>query len=268
MAFEQLKQRHAEVWSSAPFENIAETIADTHDELAERLGPRPGERWLDLACGAGDVAFRAARGGAEVTGSDLAPALVEAARRRAAEAGLDITLEVADCESLPYPDASFDVVSSGVGVIFAPDHARVAAELARVCRPGGRLGLTAWRAESGVGAMFRTMAPFLPPPPDGAGSPFQWGDEAYAERMLGRWFELEFVELDSRYEGDSAEQMWAVFRDNYGPTHTLWWSLDEERRARLDRDMVALMEESRRADGRISVERRYIVILGVRREAD
>lgn len=264
MAFEELKQRHAVVWDSAPFENIAPLIADMHDELVARLEPRPGERWLDLACGAGDVAFRAARGGADVTGSDLAPGLVEAARRRAAEEGLVLTLEVADCESLHYGDASFDVVSSSVGVIFAPDHARVASELARVVQPGGRIGLTAWRAASGVGEMFRLMAPFMPPAPPGVGSMLQWGDETYMKQMLGDAFDLEFVELDCPYEGDDAREMWEVFRVNYGPTYTLWSSLDEDRRAELDRVMIDMLEEARTEDG-IRSERLYIVALGTRR---
>ncbi len=136
MAFEELTSRHAVMWGSAPFENIADLISDMHLALVERLAPHAGEHWLDLACGAGDVAFHAARAGAIVTGSDLSPTLVETAQRRAEEHGLDLTLEVADCQNLHYADASFDVVSSSVGVIFAPDHERVASELARVCRPG------------------------------------------------------------------------------------------------------------------------------------
>ena len=131
MAFEELTQRHAAIWSSAPFENVAEIISDMHVALVERLAPQPGERWLDLGCGAGDVAFHAARAGATVTASDLSPTLVETARRRAQEEGLDVELGVADCQQLEYADAGFDVVSSSVGVIFAPDHARVAHE-----RPG------------------------------------------------------------------------------------------------------------------------------------
>lgn len=264
MAFEELTQRHAVVWSSAPFENIAELISEMHVALVEHLSPVAGEHWLDLGCGAGDVAFHAARAGAAVTGSDLSPTLVETARRRAAEHDLDLTLEVADCQNLHYPDASFDVVSSSVGVIFAPDHERVAHELARVCRPGGRLGLTAWRKTSGVGAMFAAMAPFMPTPPAGAGSPFAWGDEAYAETMLGGAFDLEFTELDTRHEGEDAGAMWEIFRDNYGPSFTLWSSLDGERRAAFDEAMIDVFERYRGEDG-ISVERRYIIIKGTRR---
>jgi ubiquinone/menaquinone biosynthesis C-methylase UbiE len=251
------------MWGSAPFEKIAETISDMHQALVERLAPTPGEHWLDLATGAGDVALHAARAGALVTGSDLSPELVAAAQRRAGEHGLDLTLEVADAQNLHYADASFDVVSSSVGVIFAPDHERVAHELARVCRPGGRIGLTAWRKESGVGQMFSAMMPFMPTPPAGAGSPFQWGDESYVETMLGDTFELAFEELDSRHEGDDAGEMWEVFRDNYGPSFTLWQSLDDERRAELDAAMSSYFE-AHRGEGGISVERRYIVVTGVR----
>lgn len=264
MAFEELTSRQATMWGSAPFENIAHLISDMHLALVERLAPAAGEHWLDLACGAGDVAFHAARAGAIVTGSDLSPTLVETAQRRARDLGLDLTLEVADCQNLHYPDASFDVVSSSVGVIFAPDHERVASELVRVCRPGGRVGLTAWRQESGVGAMFAAMAPFMPAPPPGAGSPFQWGDEAYVESMLGGAFELAFEELDTRHEGDHGSDMWEVFRDNFGPSFTLWTSLDEARRAELDAAMEACFERYRAEEG-ISVERRYIVVTGVRK---
>ena len=263
MAFEELTRRHQAIWGSAPFENIADLITEMHVDLVERLAPVAGEHWLDLGCGVGNVAFHAARAGAIVTGSDLSPTLVETAQRLAAEQGLDLTLEVADCQNLPYPDASFDVVSSSVGVIFAPDHERTAAELARVCRPGGRVGLTAWRRESGVGAMFQTMAPFMPAPPPGAGSPLQWGDEAYVEAMLGGAFELHFEELNLPHEGDHGGAMWQIFRDNFGPSFTLWNSLDDEGRVELDEAMIGFFESYRTGDG-ISLERRYIVVTGLR----
>ena len=264
MAFEELTSRQAVMWGSAPFENVAPLISEMHQALVERLAPAPGEQWLDLGCGAGDVAFLAAHAGAIVTGSDLSPELVEAARRRAAALGLTATLEVADCQKLPYDDASFDVVSSSVGVIFAPDHPRVASELTRVCRPGGRLGLTAWRKSSGVGEMFAVMAPYMPPQPPGVGSAFQWGEEDYVESMLGDAFELTFEELDTRHTGDDGAEMWEFFRTNFGPSFTLWSSLDEERRAQLDADMTAYFESYRTDDG-ISVPRNYIVVTGVRK---
>jgi len=264
MAFEELTQRHAAVWSSAPFENVAELITDMHAALVDRLAPREGEEWLDLGCGAGHVAFNAVRAGAVVTASDLSPTLVETARSTAEEQGLELTLEVADCQDLHYDDASFDVVSSSVGVIFAPDHARVASELVRVCRPGGRVGLTAWRRDSGIGQMFATWMPFLPTPPPGAGSLFQGGDEVYCRSMLGDAFELSFEELDSRHEGSDPVEMWELYRVNYGPSYTLWNSLDEERRAELDEAMKAYFEGFRDGD-RIDVERKYIIVTGIRK---
>ena len=264
MAFEELTVRHSQVWSSAPFERVAEIITEMHVALVERLAPRPGEQWLDLGCGTGDVAFHAARAGAIVTGSDLSPTLIETARRQAAELGLDLTLEVADAQALPYADASYDVVSSSVGVIFAPDHARIASELARVCKPGGRMGITAWRRESGVGDIFAGMSPFMPPPPEGAGSPFQWGDEAYVEKMLGGAFELSIEELDTRHEDDDPAEMWELFRSSYGPSHVLWNSLDDDRRRELDEAMTGVFEKHRAGD-RISMERLYIVVTGVRK---
>ena len=133
------------MWGSAPYQRVAETIADIQDLVVGRLDTRPDRRWLDLACGTGAVAERAAALGAEVTGIDLAPALVETARERAAELGLEIDYRVGDCERLGLPDASFDVVSSTCGVMFAPDHPATARELARVTRPGGRIALANWR---------------------------------------------------------------------------------------------------------------------------
>jgi ubiquinone/menaquinone biosynthesis C-methylase UbiE len=264
MAFEELTARHSQVWSSAPFERIAEVITEMHVALVERLAPQAGERWVDLACGTGDVAFHAARAGAIVTGSDLSPTLIETAQSQARELGLDLTLEVADCQALPYADASFDVVSSSVGVIFAPDHARVASELGRVCRPGGRLGITAWRRDSGVGDIFEGMAKFMPPPPEGAGSSFQWGQKEYVEEMLGDAFELSFEELDTRHEDVDPAEMWELFRSSYGPSHVLWTSLEDEGRRELDETMTAVFEKHRVGD-EISMERHYILVTGIRK---
>ena len=135
--FTELKARQAAAWGSAPWERVAADATDIHDDLIARLGVTPGERWLDLATGTGAIALRAARRGAAVTAQDLAPRLIETARRLAAEEGLEVVYEVGDCEQLPYPDASFDVVSSAQGVVFAPDHRAVAGQLARVCRRAG-----------------------------------------------------------------------------------------------------------------------------------
>ena len=175
MAFEELKERHAAMWGAGPFEQIADTLAEMHDVLVAAVDAEPGDAWLDVGCGTGELAFRASATGADVTGCDLAPALVETARRQAAERRLEIPFEVADCENLPYADASFDIITSSVGAIFAPDHARVAAELARVCKPGGRLALSAWTTDGRIGDFFRVIASYSPPPVEGAGVSHQVG---------------------------------------------------------------------------------------------
>ena len=150
MAFEELKQRQSVAWGAAPFERIADEIGDIHDHLVAELAPKSGDAWLDVATGTGGVAVRAARAGANVTGVDLAPNLIETAKRLAAEEGLTIRYEVGDAEMLPCADASFDVVSSSFGVMFAPDQQGAARELARVCRSGGRIGLSTWDPQGGI----------------------------------------------------------------------------------------------------------------------
>ena len=264
MAFEELKERHSVVWGTGPYERISATIADLQDELIARLEPRPGVRWLDSATGTGEVAKRAAKAGADVVGLDLAPALIETAKREAEAEGLDITYDVGDAEALPYEDASFEVVSSACGVMFAPDHAAVASELARVTRPGGRIGLGCWTPDSTLGDMFRVMAKYAPPPPPGAGSPFDWGVEEHVAGLLGDAFELEFDFLDSILVAPSAEDVWELFSTSYGPTKILADSLDDERREELRRDFVALHARYDEGDG-VRMPRRYLLTLGTRR---
>ncbi len=261
MAFDALKTRQAEVWGSAPWERVAETLAPLHDHLVGELSPRAGERWLDAATGTGAVAIRAALAGAEVTGLDLAPRLVETARRLAAEEGLAIRFDVGDCEHLPYDDASFDVVASAVGVIFAPDHSAVARELGRVCRLGGRLGLVSWRPNAAYSAV---LEPFRSPPEAGAGDPDDWGREEYVFDLLGDVFELTFMEGKHALRGESAEAIWRLFTTAHGPFKAQLESLDARHRAQLHRSFVAYLE-SYRADGGISAPDDYLLVLGSRR---
>ena len=158
MAFEELKQKQGVMWSSGPYQNVTDTIADIHARVVERLAPPGGERWLDLACGTAAVAEQASRAGAQVTGVDLVPALIDTARERSRELGLEIDYRVGDCERLEdIADGSFDIVSSTCGVMFAPDHEAAASELARVTKSGGRLGLVNWDPDGGLGKMFAMM---------------------------------------------------------------------------------------------------------------
>ncbi|HEY7562108.1 MAG TPA: methyltransferase domain-containing protein [Gaiellaceae bacterium] len=265
MPFEELKQKHSVVWGTGPYERVSATLADMHDELVGRLGPGPDVRWLDAATGTGEVAKRAARDGADVVGLDLAPGLIETAKREAGEEGLDVDFEVGDAEAMPYDDASFDVISSAVGVMFAPDHAAIARELGRVCMPGGRIGLACWRPDSTIGDVFRVMAPFQPaPPPPGAGSPFDWGREEHVTELLGGDFELELVGLESLFVVPSGMAAWELFSTSYGPTKVLADGLDPDRRAELAEGFEALHEEYRDGD-EIRMPRTYLLTLGTRR---
>lgn len=264
MPFEELKQRHAVVWGSGPYQGITETITDIHEAVIERLDPKPGERLLDVACGTGAVAERAAAIGADVVGVDIAPALIEQARQRAAERGLGIEYLVGDAEALGLDSQSFDLVASTCGVMFAPDHEAVARELARVTKPGGRIALACWTPESGLAQLFAVMRPFQPAPPAGVGNQFDWGRKDYVRDLLDQDFELEFVHGDSVLEADSGESVWQLFSNEYGPTKSLADSLDEEQREELHRAFVDLHEASRR-NGGIAFSRTYLLTLGTRR---
>jgi SAM-dependent methyltransferase len=262
MAYEELKARQSAMWGTGPYQRITETLADIHDLVVERLQPARGLRWLDLACGTGAVAERAARAGADVTGVDLAPALIETARERAAEQSLDIDYRVGDCERLELPDATFDVVSSTCGVMFAPDHEASARELARVTKPGGRIALANWTPTGGLARMFAMMAPFQPAPPPS--NPFDWGDELHVRQLLGDPFELDLEEHVSAMRIGSGEEYWDLFSTSYGPTKALADSLGD-RREDLHRAWVDFFETEYRGDGGIVHEREYLLVLGRRR---
>ncbi|HVE97733.1 MAG TPA: class I SAM-dependent methyltransferase, partial [Mycobacteriales bacterium] len=220
-------------------------------------------RWLDLACGTGAVAERAASVGADVTGIDLSPGLIDTAKKRAADLGLDIDYRVGDCEALDVADGSYDVVSSTCGVMFAPDHAATARELARVTKPGGRIGLANWTPEGGLGDLFRVMAPFQPAPPPS--SPFDWGKPDRVQELLGDAFELDITEHVSTLHQESGQAYWELFSSSYGPTKTLADNLGE-RRGELQQAWVDLFE-TKYADpaGGIAHTREYLLVIGTRK---
>jgi SAM-dependent methyltransferase len=263
-AFDALKERQSAAWGAAPFERVAEQAGAIHDHLVRELAPQPGERWLDVGTGTGVIAVRAARAGAAVTAIDLAPALVETARRLAEEEGLSIRFEVGDAERLEFGDGSFDVVSSSFAAIFAPDHGAVARELARVTRPGGRIGLTTWDPEGGIGDFFRIIARFQPPLPDGAGNPLDWGREAHVAALLGEAFELRYVHGEDPQRGSSPEEIWRLFLTSFGPLKVLHDSLGAERREELHDAFVDFYAAHMR-DGRVEAPREYVIVLGTRR---
>jgi SAM-dependent methyltransferase len=260
MSLETWKAERSAAWGSAPFDRVAHQLAPMHERLVTSLAPRPGERWLDVATGTGAVAQRAARAGAKVTGLDFAPELLETAVGLAAEEGLNISFDRGDAERMPYEDESFDVVSSSVGLIFAPDNAATAAELARVLPSGGRVGIAAWRPDPG----WSFLAEFRPSPPDEAGDSDDWGREEYVQALLGDAFELRFEEGDCPLVGASPEAVWELVSSSVGPIKTLVETLTDERREALRR---AELEHLREFDDGKGVHRpqAYLLVLGERR---
>src|SRR3712207_3196887 len=182
----ELKARHAAMWASGDYPQMVETfLLPLGPKLVAACGIGPGMRVLDVAAGTGNASLHAAEKGAEVVASDLTPELLEAGKKRAEAAGLELSWQEADAENLPFEDASFDVVMSSIGVMFAPRHADAAGEMARVCKPGGTIGLLSWTPEGMIGALFRLMGPFAPPPPPGAQPPPLWGSEDHLRELLG-----------------------------------------------------------------------------------
>jgi SAM-dependent methyltransferase len=199
-------------------------------------------------------------------GVDFAAPLIETAKRRAAERGLDIDYRVGDAENLDFEDASFDIVSSTFGVMFAPNHEAAAGELARVTRPGGRLGLATWTPDGGIGGMFKTMAQFQPPPPEGAGMPLDWGRPERVQELLGDAFDLQIEERASTFEIGGAEEYWTKFSPAFGPCKTLLETLDDEGKEQVHQAFVEFLDNGfGTADGSIAHKREYLLILGTRR---
>jgi ubiquinone/menaquinone biosynthesis C-methylase UbiE len=254
MAHEALKERQSVMWGKAPFVSIAETISDLHSAVVEALNPGPGNRVLDVGCGTGGVAEIAATSGADVVGVDLAPGLIEIAKARAADRGLSVDYRVGDCENLDLADASFDLVGSSVGIMFAPDHEASASELARVTRRGGRIALANWKPGAGVQDIFTLMAPFQPAPPPS--SPFDWGDEARVAELLGEAFDLDFETRENVVVYPSSEEYWRDMVENYGPTKALYESLGD-RGKELHEAWVDFFDAEHR--------RPYLLVKGTRR---
>jgi SAM-dependent methyltransferase len=264
MAFEELKQRQAAMWGSAPFERIAVTLAEMHEAIVDSVDGEPGKRWLDVGCGTGELALLAAKSGAEIVGADLSPALVETARRQAAERGATVTFEVGDAEALPYADASFDIVTSSVGAIFAPDHRAVASQLARVCQPGGELALTAWTSDGEIDEFFRIIGSYAPPPPPDAGVATSWGEPGYAESLLSDAFDVTVSRHDTPWHVESAEELWSEISEGFGPIKTLLGTLEPRRADAFEDELLALFRSEETESG-ISMERPYLLIRGRRR---
>jgi SAM-dependent methyltransferase len=259
--------RAAAVWNSGgkEYDEISRGIADAIEHCVLRLDPRPGERILDLSTGTGWTSRAVARRGAQVIGVDIAADLLDAARLKAEAELLPIEYELGDAEDLPFADGAFDAVVSTFGVMFASHPDAAAAELARVCRPGGRIALTTWTADSNVFRMFEVMKRFMPPAPTPAPrSPFEWGRIERVAELLGGEFRLLFEKGTSYYREPNGTAAWETFSTGYGPTRALAANLAPEAREKLRQDFVAFHDGFPTGLG-ICVPRDYWVTVGQRR---
>ena len=240
-----IKTRQQAMWASGDFAVIGTTLQIVGELLCEAVDLRAGQRVLDVAAGNGNATLAAARRFARVTSTDYVPALLERGRRRAEADGLDVTFEVADAEALPYPPERFDVVLSTFGVMFAPDHARAASEMRRVCRLGGSIGLASWTPEGFLGQLLRTVAKYVPPVP-GVQSPLLWGTPAHIQELFADAASIRHTVRHFNFRYESAAHWIDVFRTFYGPVHKAFASLDTDRQAALEADLMALLQKANR----------------------
>ncbi|MDT3678696.1 MAG: class I SAM-dependent methyltransferase [Burkholderiaceae bacterium] len=237
--FEALKARQHAAWSSGDYAIIGTTLQIVGEQLCESLDVRAGQRVLDVAAGNGNVSLAAARRGCEVVATDYVPALLERARERAAGERLDIEFREADAEALPFADESFDYVVSTFGVMFTPNQERAAAELARVCRRGGKIGLANWTPDGFIGQVFRTIGAHVPPPA-GARSPALWGTRARLDELFGaKAASIQVTPRDFVFRYRSPEHWVHMFATWYGPVLKAFAALDPDRQAALHRDLIA-----------------------------
>jgi ubiquinone/menaquinone biosynthesis C-methylase UbiE len=240
-----VKARQQAMWASGDFAVIGTTLQIVGELLCEGVDLRAGERVLDVAAGNGNATLAAARRFATVTSSDYVPALLERGRLRAEAEGFHIRFDVADAEALPYADASFDVLLSTFGVMFAPDHVQAAKEMMRVCRPGGRIGLVSWTPSGFLGKLFRAVAAHVPPIP-GVRSPLLWGTDAHIRELFAGAATIEHSIRDFAFRYRSPEHFVDVFRSYYGPVHKAFAALDAPGQAALEADLITLLRQSDR----------------------
>ncbi len=262
-----LKARLKATWMSGDFDKIAQIIAAGGAEFIARLQLAPGARVLDVACGTGNLSFPAARARARVTGVDIAPNLLATARARAQAEGVQIQFDEGDAEALPYADAAFDEIVTMFGAMFAPQPQLVAAEMARVCQPGGRVAMANWTPAGFIGQLFKITSQHVPPPP--MPSPLLWGDEATArERLRDGFTNLQFIRrylfMDFPMTPPDAVEF---FRTWYGPTQRAFAALDEAGQAALLRDLEQLWTGYNCAmDGTTSIAAEYLEVSATRAE--
>jgi ubiquinone/menaquinone biosynthesis C-methylase UbiE len=260
-----VKRRQQAAWSSGDYAIVGTTLQIVGEELCEALDLRAGQSVLDVAAGNGNVALAAARRWCEVVATDYVPALLDRARQRADADGLHMEFRVADAEALPFADESFDAVVSTFGVMFTPDQDRAAAELVRVCKPGGKIGLANWTPDGFIGQLFKTIGRHVPPPA-GVKSPALWGTRARLSELFAP--HAASVEATPRayvFRYRSPEHWLDVFRTFYGPVQKTFDALDAQAQSMLARDLLDLAARFSRADdGTLAAPSEYLEVVVTR----
>ena len=257
-----LKTRQQAAWASGDYAVIGTTLQIVGESLAETCDLRTDERVLDVAAGNGNATLAAARRGCKVVSTDYVESLLERGADRARAERLEVEFKTADVEALPFRDASFDAVLSTFGVMFAPDHARSAAEMARVCRPGGRIGMANWTPAGFIGQLFKVLGRHLPPPA-GAQPPPLWGSEAHLRSLFGaKAAKIEAAPRIFNFRYRSAAHFIDVFRTWYGPVHKAFAALGAEKGEALERDLTELLNAHNRAgEASLVVPSEYLEIV-------
>jgi SAM-dependent methyltransferase len=263
--FDGLKVRLKATWMTGDYDVFSRFMEKDAVQFFQRLGVKPGTKLLDVGCGSGQLALIAARAGAQVTGCDIATNWLEKARARAAEEGLNVTFEEGDAESLPYEDAQFDTVISLIGAMFAPRPDLVAAELKRVCRPGGVIAMANWTPGGFVGQMFKTISKHIAPP--GMPSPVLWGDEeTVRDRLREGIADLKLTRRMYHFEYPfPPDEVVAFYRANYGPMSKAFAVLDVNDQEKLRNDLTGLWSAHNKAAGDLTkVDAEYLEVIAVR----
>ncbi|OQW37589.1 MAG: ubiquinone biosynthesis methyltransferase UbiE [Nitrospira sp. SG-bin1] len=262
---DSIKARLKSIWTAGDYDRFSRFMEGGAREFYERLNITPGCKLLDVACGSGQLALMAAKDGIEVTGVDIAGNLVERARTRAKAEGLTAQFEEADAEGLPFDDASFDVVTSLIGAMFAPRPQLVAQELLRVCAPGGTIAMANWTPQGFIGQMFKAVSKFIAP--SGMPSPVLWGDESTVRERLGHGLsELSLMRRQYLFDYPfPPSEVVEFFRLYYGPTNKAFASLDAEGQVRLRQELETLWAAHNRAGGDCTtVFAEYLEVVGIR----
>jgi ubiquinone/menaquinone biosynthesis C-methylase UbiE len=261
-----IKGRQQQTWASGDFDRIATTITITGELLCEAVGVQPGQKVLDVATGSGNTAIAAAKRFAETSGADYVPDLVERARERAASERLDIDFREGDAEDLPYPNASFDVVLTTFGSMFAPNQEKAASELLRVCKPGGKIGMANWTPEGFIGELFRINGRYAPPPA-GLKPPVLWGKEERLRELFGDDItSLQVTRRTFNFRYMSADHWIDFWRTYYGPTFKTFAALDKASQEALSHDLRELVARyNRSGDDTMVVPSEYLEVVAVRR---